>query len=1065
MSLEILREEGIRWVEANRSTRFSGVTKLLTDLYPDNAHFIYELLQNAEDARDKSIQNSAGASMVRFTLTDDALEFEHNGKGLFTLDDVGRITGIGDSAKRDDPTSIGKFGIGFKAVFAYTNTPEIHSGDFHFRIHDLVVPETEGVTRQCLSERETRFIFPFDNPKKPSLQAVAEIEQGLRDLGDNTLLFLSHIRTVEYLLPDGTLGTLERIDHDGGHIEIRARHPGGKDTVSHWLRFQKEDVEVIEEEGLAKVCRIAIAYSLAEHDDNEAGNSSWKIVPLDHGQVSIYFPAEKEPSNLRFHIHAPFASTVARDSVRDCKANRTLIKAIAELTATSLEKLRDIGLLTVLSYNALPLRAQDFPQSGLYRTIYEEIRNAVETKALLPRHRGGYVSVNQARLAGSAQLAEVFSPAQLGKLFDQEILYWLDTSITEKDSTKDLHTFLVGKRKVWPTHEWEQPPLASGMAVDSGDLSKKLTAAFYLEQNEKWLEKFYHYISSPRNYPSFADTPFLRLENGHHVTPGKKDAPNAWLPSSNLAETDQDIFQPVKGTLAQIAGIYEFLKEKVGLREPNPVDIVKKCILPKYSDKQNTLSEKQVENWRSDFERILAIVNESADNKSKLIPELKHHYIVLVEQNISGERNLVLPGAAYLHSEETDCFFQGNAVIKFVPGDVGKQFKDLLLVLEVADSPRMIKSRTADRSGRISYGWKREHGCYRRGLDFFDITWEIDGLDYAVAHPTVARSLLLWKFILENRKCIRGVVENCTRQNFSDPTPKNEISSTGHLLIENSWLPDVNGDFYLPSSLLLSDLPDGYEKISSSALELSEKLEMKQPERMQAVDFLAGGDSRKKKLIEAIVASEDKELEKFEKLIPSEQLPGKFRTFQEEVKSLRRSQRQTSAENSLPPNGVRDPERYQEKLDAEAQKAVEEAKTQPRAIRFSLVRAQDSNSEARDFLYQQYAGRCQVTGETFVKANGNNYYEAVTLVPRLDAEHLNNAGNMLCLSAETAAKFFYGSFDWLDDLETKILEFKTEKDGGTLENRQLRIQLVGQEATITWTEQHFMRLISLWRHA
>ena len=420
MSIEILREEGLRWVEANRSKRFSGVKKLLTDLYPYNAHFIYELLQNAEDARDKSLKNSAGASKVRFTLTDDALEFEHNGDGLFTLNDVESITSIGDSTKRDDPTSIGKFGIGFKAVFAYTNTPEIHSGEFHFRIHDLVVPETEGVTRQCLSERETRFIFPFDNPKKPSKQAVAEIEQGLRALGDNTLLFLSHIRTVEYLLPDGTLGTLERIDHDGGHIEIRARHPGGKDTVTHWLRFQKEDVEVIDEEGLAKVCRVAIAYSLAEHDDNEESNSSWKIVPLDHGQVSIYFPAEKETSNLRFHIHAPFASTVARDSVRDCKANRDFIKAIAELAATSLEKLRDLELLNVLSYNALPLRAQDFQEGSLYRTVYDEVRNVLKAKALLPRHKGGYVAASQAKLARGAQLAEIFSPAQLGKLFDQE---------------------------------------------------------------------------------------------------------------------------------------------------------------------------------------------------------------------------------------------------------------------------------------------------------------------------------------------------------------------------------------------------------------------------------------------------------------------------------------------------------------------------------------------------------------------------------------------------------------------------------------------------------------------
>jgi len=65
-----------KWVDANRANGFeNGLKNLLTDLYPDNAHFIYELLQNAEDAR---------ATTVRFTLTDACVEFEHDGKRLFS---------------------------------------------------------------------------------------------------------------------------------------------------------------------------------------------------------------------------------------------------------------------------------------------------------------------------------------------------------------------------------------------------------------------------------------------------------------------------------------------------------------------------------------------------------------------------------------------------------------------------------------------------------------------------------------------------------------------------------------------------------------------------------------------------------------------------------------------------------------------------------------------------------------------------------------------------------------------------------------------------------------------
>ena len=70
--------------------------------------------------------------------------------------------------------------------------------------------------------------------------------------------------------------------------------------------------------------------------------------------MSIYFPAEKETSNLRFHIHAPFASTVARDSVRDCDANRQLRDQLAELVAESLTNIRDRGMLSVGFLGVLP---------------------------------------------------------------------------------------------------------------------------------------------------------------------------------------------------------------------------------------------------------------------------------------------------------------------------------------------------------------------------------------------------------------------------------------------------------------------------------------------------------------------------------------------------------------------------------------------------------------------------------------------------------------------------------------------------------------------------------------
>ncbi len=86
-----------------------GIRKIVEELYPDNAHFIYELLQNAEDT---------GATEVQFDLSVDRLSFEHNGRP-FELKDIEGITDVGEGTKADDDEKIGRFGVGFKAVFAY----------------------------------------------------------------------------------------------------------------------------------------------------------------------------------------------------------------------------------------------------------------------------------------------------------------------------------------------------------------------------------------------------------------------------------------------------------------------------------------------------------------------------------------------------------------------------------------------------------------------------------------------------------------------------------------------------------------------------------------------------------------------------------------------------------------------------------------------------------------------------------------------------------------------------------------------------------------------------------
>ncbi len=412
MTINQLAEKRKKWVDANRENGFEeGIKHLLSDLYPDNAHFIYELLQNAEDT---------GASEVRFVLTRDKVMFEHNGHLLFSLDDVDAITSIGFSTKKDDPTKIGKFGIGFKAVFAYTSTPEIESGEYHFKIRDLVVPDTEGLPPASLGECRTRFVLPFDNPNKPPEKAREEIEKNLRELNEGSLLFLSNIQTIKYHFSEssesGYLELKER-DTDGNRIEVSIKRPEVIIPRStYYLRFAK-DVTVEDTDGV-KHCRIAVAFGMEKHEDRD-----WKITPLDEGHVCIYFPAAKETSNLLFHLHAPFASTVARDSVRDDPANVELVDHLADLVAESMSTIRDRGLLDVEFLATLPNDTDPLP--SFYLPISERLIEVFNTEKLTPTKQGNHAPASSL-YRGSHRLINLIDDQDLATIrgLDSTVSLW-----------------------------------------------------------------------------------------------------------------------------------------------------------------------------------------------------------------------------------------------------------------------------------------------------------------------------------------------------------------------------------------------------------------------------------------------------------------------------------------------------------------------------------------------------------------------------------------------------------------------------------------------------------------
>lgn len=1059
--LEQMRRE---WVDVTRKNGFrEGITDLLAHQYSKKTHFIFELLQNAEDAL---------ATEVEFRVESQRLVFCHNGKKLFSDEDVESITSIGKSTKQTDYTQIGKHGIGFKAVFAYTHTPRIHSGDKHFDIEDVVIPcflSSDEIPTD-LETQETRIILPFDSDSIPEIKrfrnfvhaekAMADISNALEKLNVRTLLFLRHIEKIHWSLADGTVGDISCSKPENAIPMQREVNliEGDRDVVKEsWIIFEKPTV--VTDAGKDHECIVEVAFLIENR----------KVVPARDTELVVYFPTEKK-TGLAFLIHGPFKTTKARDNIKDDPENQKLLKIAGCLAAESLKTLRDLNLLNVNSFLCLPLRE---PEDPFFYPIYEQIRAVLKAKSILPADNGYFIKAQDAKLARGKELVELFSEEQLGMLFAKDKLFWLDGLITESGAFADLHTYLIGKKKSQWSKEWETEPLYGGLLVDAESLAPKLTAQFLLQQPIDWLIKLILYIIKPQSSSVLQQTPFIRLTSGKQVPlPANEKVPRpAWFAPVDDNGLDLTAFSIVHQELSANESISKFL-EKEGIRELDDVAIVEKSILPKYHGIEQTFNESI---YRADLRRIReAYVKANDIEKEQLINILnKHEWLASVHASGKGPDEIIWkkPGTADLFERTSEnvkwfeglasvnAFFLHKSVIETLDGSLGPLARAKVeLTSNISSADDTIILQKKDRN-------------HKQGLEGFDPKATVVGIEDAIANWNQSRSVTLWNILLSSPfKLICGETQHSTNRSKLNKAPiKIEYTNVGEFCLKTNWLIDKEDVWHKPSKLLLSDLQDGYETTSFAAKELSLELGMRQPEREKAIGIVTGGDSDLRRLIEHYQAAPDGERKKMLKLIPEETPPEPAPYFRYALISLGRIQSGEIENKNMPPSRVSNPGRYQDKLNENINAEVQEHISTPRKITFSPVRNNSSNAEARRFLYEEYKGHCQITNSTFPKASGKsdgtseNYFEACAITSYANANYLNDAGNMLCLSADTMAKFKYASLEFLDNLEDVIKKFKA--NGETSESVSARILLAGKECSIKWSQHHFMRLVSLYDNA
>ncbi len=565
---------------------FNGVI----DKYCDSAHFIYELLQNADDAK---------ATEVEMVLTKDRFIFTHNGKTRFTVSDpekaeedrknnklghINAITAIGFSSKNQSPTNnlddikIGKFGVGFKAVFQYTTTPYIYDNPFCFKIEDYIVPTSLADTT-LQREGKTVFVIPFDRKDITAKQAYEDIEQKIASL-EYPQLFLFNVNTVSWNTPTQRgkidkkrLETYENYrDVTSVLYEINNSRRGNAKIL---LMSRKVSVPETEHKHT-----VAIGYLL-----DEKGFIKTDIRP----NMNCFFPTH-ENIDTCYVIHAPFALVDNRQQIkRNNDVNTSLIQSVGELAADSIVILKNVSLKT-----KRPLLGDN-----IFALMHHNLKSIQEKKSY-------YSWMNQGELTfvdyykGILNHKPVFWSRQ--KMYiTKDCGWWADGDIRRLLSSEQLDyltkcnqkNFEDGNKNI--KYDFILCSLNTRNAADMSRyginnelsdtiLAKKLNTQFLKAQDDEWLSKLYKYILDKRlieKYPlntgrqSEAPMRYASIilnECDEFVAPcDDNDELNIFFKTEDMYNSETTINSELYNRNEQ----FRLLIEKLGVKEPSTFDHIR----------------------------------------------------------------------------------------------------------------------------------------------------------------------------------------------------------------------------------------------------------------------------------------------------------------------------------------------------------------------------------------------------------------------------------------------------------------------------------------------------------
>ena len=788
-----------------------GVKDSVVEKYSDQAHFIYELIQNADDA---------GATKARFILKKDRLIFIHNGTRYFTitdpkreeedeangkLGDLNAITSIAQSSKPGEskisntPATIGKFGIGFKAVFQYTNTPRICDKNISIDIERFIVPKWVDKDIEGRKDYETAFEFPFNHKERNAEESVEDIKFKLNNL-KYPILFLRNLKKIDFTTLDGK-GCYKEIIKEGKVFNSSIFCKEKIQTTVKLIEIIKKVNDKEEKEFLYLFSRETevekYVYSVGFFLNNDL--KSIKSKEID----AFCFFTTKKHTNLKFIINAPFLLTDSREGIRAGKThNINLIEKLSELAADSFIYLKEIGkekkvsyindnIFDIVPYDDSLFNDFDDKDEISFKPFYENIKKVFSNQKILPSSDRKFAKKDEAIWATVNNLVDLISNKQLSELFESSSKWVFVTKGRDNIQDRKLKEYIDA---------------ITQFCLDEDVLLKTINSEFIQKQSHKWLSGLYKYLLATENRVRKAKyMPIFLNQNNEAVCALKyNDSPNLFFPSPNK----EDGYNYVNEMLLSDNNAKQLL-ERLGVKTPTLKDEIYNIILPLYEKDRIDENGLDLENdvyFLKFFEYYKTC---SKEEKFYLINQLKNKYFINNFSVSDPIQHRGVPADLYYPSDNLKKFFESKPDTLFVDYSSYKKMideKDLDDLNEFFDKlgvnrlPREIPTKLDwFQANKMNINWAsgKEHIFEEKKYDGFE-----EALNVIKIKKDKDLSIVIWNILVELLKQDRDIFKINHKYFYRRQKSESKDSSLGEELKSLIWLLNKNDTFFEKRTIL-----------------------------------------------------------------------------------------------------------------------------------------------------------------------------------------------------------------------------------------------------------------------